>query len=99
MINKSNITTFEEHLNKQYGNLGTPEREVFEMQSLTFRIGELIKEQRKKADLTQEELALRAGTKKSYISRIENGKSDIQFSTLLRIIEVGLGKQVNFVIN
>lgn len=99
MINKSNITTFEEHLNKQYGDLGTPEREVFEMQSLTFRIGELIKEQRKKADLTQEELALRAGTKKSYISRIENGKSDIQFSTLLRIIEVGLGKQVNFVIN
>ncbi len=99
MINKSNITTFEEHLNKQYGNLGTPEREVFEMESLTFRIGELIKEQRKKADLTQEELALRSGTKKSYISRIENGKSDIQFSTLLRIIEVGLGKQVNFVIN
>jgi HTH-type transcriptional regulator / antitoxin HipB len=99
MINKSNITTFEEHLNKQYGDFGTPEREVFEMQSLTFRIGELIKEQRKKADLTQEELALRAGTKKSYISRIENGKSDIQFSTLLRIIEVGLGKQVNFVIN
>ncbi len=99
MINKSNITTFEEHLNKQYGNLGTPEREVFEMQSLTFRIGELIKEQRKRADLTQEELALRAGTKKSYISRIENGKSDIQFSTLLRIIEVGLGKQINFVIN
>ncbi len=99
MINKSNITTFEEHLNKQYGDLGTPEREVFEMQSLTFRIGELIKEQRKRADLTQEELALRAGTKKSYISRIENGKSDIQFSTLLRIIEVGLGKQINFVIN
>jgi HTH-type transcriptional regulator/antitoxin HipB len=99
MINKANITTFEEHLNKQYGDLGTPEREVFEMQSLTFRIGELIKEQRKKADLTQEELALRAGTKKSYISRIENGKSDIQFSTLLRIIEVGLGKQINFVIS
>ena len=94
-----NTTTFEEHLTKKYGALGTPKREEFDMQSLAFRIGEIIKEQRKQADLTQEELALRAGTKKSYISRIENGKSDIQFSTLLRIIEVGLGKQVNFVIN
>ena len=94
-----NITTFEQHLTKQYGALGTEKREEFEMQSLTFRIGELIKEQRKQADMTQEELALKAGTKKSYISRIENGKSDIQLTTLLRIIEVGLGKQINFVIN
>ncbi len=95
----NNIITFDEHLNAKYGVSGTPKRDEFDMQSLTFRIGEIIKEQRKKADLTQEELALRAGTKKSYISKIENGKSDIQFSTLLRIIEVGLGKQVNLIIN
>ena len=95
----NNIITFDEHLNAKYGVSGTPKRDEFDMQSLTFRIGEIIKEQRKKADLTQEELALRAGTKKSYISKIENGKSDIHFSTLLRIIEVGLGKQVNLIIN
>ena len=95
----NNIITFDEHLNAEYGVSGTPKRDEFDMQSLTFRIGEIIKEQREKADLTQEELALRAGTKKSYISKIENGKSDIQFSTLLRIIEVGLGKQVNLIIN
>jgi HTH-type transcriptional regulator / antitoxin HipB len=98
MKHNKNITTFDEHLNREYGVLGTPERNEFEMQSLSFRIGELIKEQRNKADLTQEELALRAGTKKSYISKIENGKSDIQFSTLLKIVEIGLGKQINFLI-
>jgi DNA-binding XRE family transcriptional regulator len=58
-----NITTFEQHLTNQYGELGATKREEFEIQSLTFRIGELIKEQRKQADMTQEELALKAGTK------------------------------------
>ena len=93
------ITTFEAHLDEHYGQAGTEKRNAFEMASLSFRIGELIKEQRKAANLTQEELALKAGTRKSYISRIENGHSDIQFSTLLRIIELGLGKQLNLVIN
>ena len=98
MKNK-HITTFEEHLDERYGNEGTDGRKEFDMASLSFRIGELIKEQRKSANLTQEELALKAGTRKSYISRIENGRSDIQLTTLLRIIEVGLNKQLNFVIN
>ena len=47
-----------------------------------------------KAGLTQEELALRVGTKKSYISRIENGKSDIMLNTLFRICS-GLGKHMS----
>ena len=66
----NNIITFDEHLNAKYGVSGTPKRDEFDMQSLTFRIGEIIKEQRKKADLTQEELALRAGTKKHQIYHI-----------------------------
>ena len=41
------------------------------------------------------ELAKRTGTKKSYISRIENGKSDIQLSTFYKLIEFGLGKSLN----
>jgi transcriptional regulator with XRE-family HTH domain len=48
--------------------------------------------------MTQEQLALKTGTKKSFISRIENGKSDIQLSTLYRILEIGLGKKVSFTI-
>jgi len=45
--------------------------------------------------ITQDELAQRTGTKKSYISRIERGQSDIQISTYYKLIEIGLGKHLN----
>lgn len=54
----------------------------------------LIQEARKQQNLTQEELALKSGTTKSYISRIENDASDIRLSTLMRIIREGLGGQL-----
>jgi ribosome-binding protein aMBF1 (putative translation factor) len=93
------LTSFEGHLNKRYGKKGTSKREKFEAESLAFRLGEMLKEERKKAKLTQEQLAEKTGTKKSYISRIEAGKSDIQISTFNRIIEVGLNKRVNISIS
>lgn len=89
------LTTFEEHLDKQYGKNGTKKRAEFETASIAFRLGEMLKEERKKAKLTQEQLAERTGTKKSYISRIEAGKSDIQISTFSRIIELGFNKRIN----
>jgi len=89
------ITTLEEHLEKRYGKIGTPSRDAFELKSKAFAIGELIKEERRRANLTQEQLAEKAGTKKSYISRIENGRSDIQLTTLFKIIESGLGKKLS----
>ena len=58
------------------------------------RIGEQLKAARKRAGITQEELADRVGTSKGYISRIENNRSDIELSTLRRIIEVGLNKRL-----
>ena len=88
------ITTFEEHLEKQYGKKGTPTREQFEAEAMAFRLGELLKEARIEAKLTQGELAEKTGTKKSYISRIENGKGNIQLSTLIRIFEIGLNKRI-----
>ena len=45
--------------------------------------------------MTQEQLAEKTGTRKSFISRIENGHSDIQLSTLYRIVEIGFGKRIN----
>ncbi|MBL0071545.1 MAG: helix-turn-helix transcriptional regulator [Bacteroidetes bacterium] len=41
--------------------------------------------------LTQEQLAAKCGTTKTYISRIENDASDIRLSTLMRIITEGFG--------
>jgi len=61
-------------------------------------IGEMLKEARTVAGMTQDNLARMSGTKKSYISRVENGKIDIQLSTLFRIFENGLGRQVNLTI-
>jgi len=97
-VYKMEITTFEEHLDQRYGPIGSPKRTEFEIRARAFAIGEIIKEERKNAHMTQEELARRTGTKKSFISRIENGHSDIQVSTLIKLIQVGLGKQINITI-
>jgi len=86
--------TFDELLDIKYGKPGTPAREEFEGKAVAFMVGEMIKEARKKAKLTQDDLADRIGTKKSYISRIENGKIDIQLSTLFKIFEEGFGKKI-----
>jgi HTH-type transcriptional regulator/antitoxin HipB len=59
----------------------------------------LIREERRLAKMTQEQLADRIGAKKSFISRIENGKSDIQLSTLYRLLEFGLGKKVELTVH
>lgn len=93
-----NTTKFEDLLTDKYGAKGTPSRDKFDADSLAFRLGVMLKEARKEAQLTQEELAERTGTKKSYISRIERGLSDIQISTYYKLIEIGLGKNLNITI-
>ena len=93
-----NITTFDEHLNSRYGKGGTEKRTDFEIKAKSFLIGAVIKEERRLAKMTQEQLADKIGAKKSFISRIENGKSDIQLSTLYRLLEFGLGKTVELTV-
>jgi len=88
---KNNLTTFDQILDKKYGEKGQPKREQWEQQFEAFRLGVLLEEARTKLGMTQEELAGRCGTNKSYISRIENNSSDIRLSTLMKIIQQGLG--------
>ena len=95
---RKNITDFEDLLAAKYGPKGTPERDKYEAGSIAFRIGEMLKEARKESKITQEQLARRTGTKKSYISRIKKGKSDIQISTFQKLIETGLGRKLNITI-
>lgn len=91
----TDIKTFDDLLDEKYGRKGTELRDNFESDSLRFRLGIMLQEARKEAKMTQEELALKTGTKKSYISRIERGLSDIQLSTYYKLIEIGLGKHLN----
>ena len=90
--------TFDELLDIKYGKVGTPKRDKFEEKAQYFIISEMLKEARREAHLTQEQLAQKVGTKKSYISRLENGKCDLQLSTLYRIFEDGLGKRISLLI-
>ncbi len=92
-LNKSNLTPIEDLITEDFGAVGTPLRDQFEMECDAFIIGEQLKEERRKAGLTQEELAERIGTKKSFISRVERGHTDIQLSTLVKLFH-GLGRQV-----
>ena len=94
-----NAKTFDELLDIKYGNVGTAKRDEFEAKANVFVISEMLKEARKEAHITQEQLADKIGTKKSYISRLENGKADIQLSTLFRIFETGLGRKISLIIS
>jgi len=86
-----NLTSLDELLDSKYGKRGAPKREKWEQEFEAFRLGALLEEARIKMGMTQEELAEKCGTNKSYISRIENNASDIRLSTLMKIVQQGLG--------
>lgn len=92
-----NCSNLDELLNVEFGEVGTPSREEFDKETEAFCLALTLKEERIRAGLTQEQLAEKIGTKKAYISRLENGKADIQLSTLFRIFE-GLGRRVRLTI-
>lgn len=98
MNDKMDVTPIEELITENFGAIGTPERNAFEIECDAFVIGERLKEERMKAGLTQGELAQRIGTKKSFISRVENGKADIQLTTLAKLFQ-GLGCRVSIQIS
>ncbi len=94
MKNYDNIKSFDELIEFEHGKIGTEPRNIYEEGSQMFIISEMLKEARKEANMTQGQLAEKTGTKKSYISKIENGRGNIQLSTLIRIFEVGLNKRI-----
>lgn len=49
-----NLTSFADHLDKQYGTLGTPARENYEEGFETFKLGAMLHDLRKEQGLTQE---------------------------------------------
>lgn len=91
MKKKSNLKSLDQFVDEQYGKQGTARREKFEKGYREFKTGVLIQEARLEKGMTQEELAEKCGTNKSYISRVENNVKDVRISTLQRIVEIGLG--------
>ena len=98
MKTKNNIITFEEFLNQEYGKIGTPKRDKYEQGFEAFKLGVMLQEMRKQQNMTQDQLAKKCGTTKTYISRIENDASDIRLSTLMRIIQKGLGGHLKLIV-
>lgn len=94
MKDYNNIKSFDDLIELEHGKIGTESRNKYEEGAQMFIVSEMLKEARKEANLTQEQLAERAGTKKSYISKLENGKGNIQLSTLIRIFEQGLNRRI-----
>ena len=92
---KSNTKTLTQLIEEQYGKKGTPKRDKFDKGYESFKLGAMIHDARLERGMTQEQLAEKCGTNKSYISKVENDIKDVRISTLQKIIEVGLGGQLN----
>ena len=92
--NKS-LMSLEEFKEKNYGKRGTKKRDELEAGYESFKIGVLLQEARLQKGMTQEELAEKVGTTKSYISKIENNIKEARISTLQKIVELGLGGHLN----
>ncbi len=91
---ENNVLTLEQFKEKNYGRRGTEKREELEAGYKNFKIGALIHEARIEKGLTQEELAQKVGTTKSYISKIENNIKEVRLSTLQKIVQLGLGGEL-----
>ena len=86
--------TLDQFKDKHYGKRGDEKREELEAGFESFKIGAMIHAARLEKGLTQEELAQKVGTTKSYISKIENNIKEVRISTLKKIVELGLGGQL-----
>lgn len=93
------LRTIEDLKVRYYGKRGSVERDELEQGYEEFKLGYLLREARLKSGMTQQELADKVGTTKSYISKIENSIKEARLSTLKKIVELGLGGEIELKIN
>lgn len=95
MSKKTNkLGTLDELKEEFFGKKGTKERDELEEGYVNFKIGAMLQEERLKQGLTQQELADKVGTTKSYISKIENSVKEARLSTLEKIVKLGFGGEL-----
>lgn len=85
---KLKIYSFEQVKDEFIGKVGTPRRDAYEIELKLDLIGELIRETRKKRNLTQEELGQLIGVQKAQISKIESNTNNFSLATILKIFKV-----------
>jgi ribosome-binding protein aMBF1 (putative translation factor) len=90
----NNIGTLDELKEEFFGKKGTSKRDELEAGYINFKIGAMLQEERLKQGLTQQELADKVGTTKSYISKIENSVKEARLSTLEKIVKLGFGGEL-----
>jgi len=77
---------------------GSGRQNMFCCSSLKIVISKLVdamlRKARENAGLSHTDVALKSGTTRNYISRIENDKSDIQLETLQKMVELGIGGEI-----
>ena len=85
-------------LDAKFGKRGSPSRIEAEEKAYAFYTGQIIEQARKEAKMTQTELAEKLGSSKSYISRVETGRTEPKVSTFYRIVSaLGLSVELNSV--
>jgi len=94
-MKSNNRMTLNEFKDKHYGVKGTQKRDELENGYEDFKLGALLYKARLEKGMTQTELAEKVGTTKSYISKIENNVKEVRLSTLQRIVQLGLGGQLD----
>jgi len=96
---KNNTISLDQFIENQYGAIGNKNRDAFEKGYENFKLGAMLQEARLRKGLTQEALALKLGTTKSYISKIENDIKEIRLSNLQRLVEIGLDAKLEVAIH
>ena len=94
MKQKKNTKSLDQFIDEQYGKKDTSKRKKFDKGYESFKLGFMIQQARLEKGMTQEELAEKCGTNKGYISKIENDIKEVRISTLQKIVELGLGGQL-----
>lgn len=91
------LKTGSQHLDEKYGPIGSPSRKEFQAKAEAWYYAELLRDERKRQKLTQQQLGERIGKKREYISSLEQGKTDMQLSTFM-LIANALGLKFSLVV-
>lgn len=93
----AHLKTGTQHLAEKYGEKETPSREEFDARAKAWYFAELLRNERKRQKLTQQQLGERIGKKREYVSSLEKGQTDMQLSTFM-LIANALGLRFSLVL-